>query len=185
MGGSSSSSRGLGVGAFLGRHLDRSRFRIRALGSALHGGLFRVGMGRGLGGAQGGSGFGMNHDSDRGGFGMGMGVRGGMGGRGVRVFPIHSRQEVSPTTPGIARERISPAGFAEANLMRYIPATQLSVTCGVASWLLHRVPITKNSKGWSTTRSQEFQSQWDWAAKEVVAGEYYDPARDGAVWGDP
>jgi len=79
MGGSSSSSRGLGVGTFLGRHLDRNRFRIGALGSSLHGGLFRVGMGGGLGGAQGDSGFGMNHDGGRGGFGMGMGVTRGHG----------------------------------------------------------------------------------------------------------
>jgi len=57
------------------------------------------------------------------------------------------------------RERISPADFAEANLMRHIPATQLSVTYGVASGLLHRVPITKNSKGWSTTRLQELFSR--------------------------
>ena len=44
MGSSSSSSRGLGVGTFLSYHLDRNLFRIGALGSSLHGGLFCVGM---------------------------------------------------------------------------------------------------------------------------------------------
>jgi len=69
--------------------------------------------------------------------------------------------------------------------MRYIPATQSSVICGVASGLLHRAPITKNSKGWSATRLQEFQGQWERAAKEVLTGEYYDLASDRAVWGGP
>ena len=75
------------------------------------------------------------------------------------------------------------AGTAEADggVTRYIPATQLChLRCRQrAATYSSRVPITKNNKGQSTTRLQEFQVQWERAVKEVVTGEYYDPASNG------
>ena len=161
---------------------------------APRGGLFRAGMGGGFGGAQGGGGFGMNRGGGRGGFGMGMGVRGGRGGRGTRgrgrgrgrgrrggdengSSSRFARVKKSlPPPPELSESVYSPADFAETDLMGYIPATQLTVTGGVSSGLLDRVPITENTKRWSTTRWQEYQGQRERAAKEVVAGEYDDPA---------
>jgi len=161
------------------------------------GGLFRTGMGGGFGGgAQGGGGFGMNRGGGRGGFGMGMGVRGGRGGRGARgrgrgrgrgrrgddenaSSSRFARAKKSlPPPPELSESVYSPADFAEVDLMGYIPATQLTVTGGVSSGLLDRVPITENTKGWSTTGWQEYQDQRERVAKEVVAGEYDDPAGD-------
>lgn len=163
---------------------------------APRGGLFRAGMGRGFGGAQGAGGFGMNRGGGRGGFGMGMGVRGGRGGRGARgrgrgrgrgrrgddenaSSSRFARAKKSlPPPPELSESVYSPADFAETDLMGYIPATQLTVTGGVSSGLLDRVPVTENTKGWSTIRWQEYQGQRERAAKEVVAGEYDDPASD-------
>ena len=158
---------------------------------APRGGLFRAGMRGGFGG-----GFGMNRGGGRGGFGMGMGVRGGRGGRGARgrgrgrgrgrrgddenaSSSRFARVKKSlPPPPELSESVYSPTDFAETDLMGYIPATQLTVTGGVSSGLLDRVPITENTKGWSTTRWQEYQGLRERAAKEVVAGEYDDPASD-------
>ncbi|CUS07349.1 unnamed protein product [Tuber aestivum] len=165
---------------------------------APRGGLFRGGMGRGFIGAQRGGGLGMSRGNGRGGYGgIGMGARGGRGGRGGRGARSRGRgrgrrggdenmssssftraRKPLPPPPELPESVYSPDGFAEAELMGYIPATQLTVTGGVSSGLLDRVPVTENTKGWSAARWQEYRDRRERAAKEVVAGEYDDPASD-------
>jgi hypothetical protein len=70
------------------------------------------------------------------------------------------------------------------DLMEYIPATQLTVTGGVSSELMDRVPITENTREWSKTRWQKYQDWRERVAKEVVAGEYDDPAGDVGPYGE-
>ncbi|RPA89346.1 hypothetical protein L873DRAFT_666699 [Choiromyces venosus 120613-1] len=147
----------------------------------------------GFGGVRAGGGFGVGRGGGRGGFGMGRGggARGARGrgrgrGRGRRGGDDENAsssrfarvKKSLPPPPELPESVYSPASFGEADLMGYVPATQLTVKGGVSSGLLDKVPVTENTKGWSTTRWQEYQNQREKAAKGVVAGEYHDPAAD-------